>query len=269
MPLSRILSLDDAIQFVNDTASPFSPRQISCSEIRCIDYRSEGSLPPIGIPGAGLGLVVTAVAAVRQLETQKGNISFSFADITQLIEKEFGLPTFHTDAEHHATDQDELLCMGCGFCRTAFHSPEKFLLTREDLAAIGQYSRELVTRGIIPVVLRTPEQKPSAIMVIDSLDIAMPTVSPTGKRAYTYSRAIHVEILQKLARAFYERISAKEIHAGEVTKAFLDAASVQLQATIDHVGSTLPQFRVFREGEVIRVEPLHVVHAEMSQSLKA
>lgn len=224
-------------------------------ETRCIDGRedrqwnAEGKdrLPPVAIPGSGVGFVMDVMSGVHLLEKRTGRrAGVSPESLARVAESVIGEVSYHTDS-HKAGDP--LSCAGCGYCALSLATPEEFLLSAEQAAFVqNRFLPELRRRGIEPVLYQGAHEE-AAVMVVDGLDIGLPATAE-GTHVYVYNRGFHEELLARAAREIFPLLAEDfpGIALPDVREALCEAARKKLSRVAAVLAAGKPQFRVFRNS---------------------
>jgi hypothetical protein len=223
---------------------------------RCIDDRDNQPVDefPVAFPGSSAGIIVAALAAGRALEKEGKFRAMSPSQMAKIAEKVLGGSTIHTDEKG---EHDPCACAGCGHIMLALRNPKVYGLTEADVRFLKE--------EYIPSVAETYKKKGEkpevyegshaahGVVIIDDEKLGLPAQSG-GTQVYVFNRALQRKVLGEIAKeiaASHPNISEKD-----AVKVMNEAADKQTGATVEHLAKDLPKFRVFQEGDKVRVEEL-------------
>ncbi len=251
-----IFSIEQAKKFVDENEYPIDSAKDFTNQTKgCIDDRENdrrGSLPDIAIPGAGIGLIISSIAALTLLSERYGGGGIDLEKFVKSVENVIGTPTYHTDEKH---EHDDLSCAGCGHCKGSLDNIDAYLLSEEQASFLKDaYLPSLKARGISPKIY-SGEHDTKGVFVIDDMAIGLPATGFGGERAYRYHRAWHEQGLREIAEITYPIVNSSYPTVplsvyGDILK---EAAEKQLTNTVSRLASDKPKFIVKKDEEGVTI----------------
>jgi hypothetical protein len=247
--------------------------------VRCIDDREERKgelLPPFAVPGAGLGIVMDVMAAAYQAANQLEGIKGMGLDPKELFKTcrtaLGGMAVFHTDTVHGT----EYACAGCGYCAASLNQPEGNFFSGSAAEFLKWHALEQCQEDMRAKAIDVPtyegDHVAKAVMVIDALDIGLPSTGVSGDHVYVYHPKARNELLTEVARAVYAQVS--KIVPSLDREAWLDLVIGLAQERLTKVmqklkADKLPMFKVFEKDGVFVVEEMNSVQHQPLEEVAA
>ncbi len=237
-------SPEHIIDFINKNRYEITNRPAYAMTKGCIDdreHRQKGFLPDVAIPGAGLGVVITALGALDMFRNTHGvNEDYSISEFMNNLERAIGRVTYHSDDGDYGDDC--ILCVGCGHAEGALTKCDVYGIHKNDAKFILEnYLHELNARGVSPDVY-FGSHNATAVVVIEDTTTGIPAQDGSGLQVYRYHSAWHKRILDDVCEhtyGFMKKLFPK-LSSEEYRKCLADVAEKQLKVTVEHLAKGKP-----------------------------
>jgi ferredoxin len=247
-------------QFIRDH---YDIAEKNLSSLRCIDDREDrrplsiDALPDYAVPGAGLGIVLDAMAAAYVVSTEHSAIAPDAEELFSALEDALNnTVVFHTDTGHNG----DLPCAGCGYCAASCNQPEQNLLPEAAVnfiktKGLARCREKLEEKGVrIPAYEGSHAAK--AVMIVCGDDIGLPSTSSSGVHAYVYHQDIRNELLRNAADSLYpllvQSLGTASFSHDQWRQKVVLVAGLRLEPVLETLAGNLPRYVVTKkDGRVV------------------
>lgn len=237
-------SPEDVIDFIKRNRYDIGQRPVYAVSKGCIDdreHRQKGFLPDVALPGAGLGVVITALGSLDLFRKSHGiSGDHDISELIEDLERAIGTVTYHSDDGDHG--ENSMLCAGCGHAKGALTKLDTYGIHEDDARFILEnYLHNLNARGVSPD-LYSGSHNAVAVVVIDDTTTGLPAQDGSGLQVYRYHRSWHKKILNDVCDHTYSFMKRlfPNLSVEDYRKCLNDVAEKQLQVTVDHLAKGKP-----------------------------